>query len=62
MKRFDALITTQKKTQLSAKSDFSKSQEKLPKMGGFEKMVIYGGFFLIFSEMGLRRELRFLAL
>ena len=32
IKRFDALITTQKKTQRSAKSHFGKNKEKSPKI------------------------------
>ena len=35
MKRFDALITTQKKPQLSARPHFLKNQEKAPKNGHF---------------------------
>ena len=50
MKRLDALITTQKKPQLSAKSYFWKNQEKTQKMGIFEKNVIFGEFSRFFQK------------
>ena len=58
MKRFDALITTQKKPQLSARSYFLKNQEKAQKMA-FLKNGHFGLFFLIFSKTGLCRALGF---
>ena len=71
MKHFDALITTQKKTSSLQSPILEKIKKKLPKMTFFQnkfqkknfkiflfsKMTIFGNFFLIFKDMGPRREL-----
>ena len=61
MKRFDALITTQK-TPALCEVPFLKKSRKTAKKWSFLKNGHFGRFFLIFSEMGLCRELRFFAL
>ena len=62
MKRFDALITTQRTSALYEVS-FLENQEKPPEKGIFEKkVIIFGFYFFLSSEMGLCRELRFFAL
>ena len=58
MKRFDALITTQK-TPVSAKSHFGKNPEKIAQNDHFSNMTIFWRFFLIFKEMGPCRGLGF---
>ena len=51
MKRFDALITTQKKPQLSAKSRFGKNQEQSFEMTILKKITIFWRFVLIFNDI-----------
>ena len=61
MKRFDALITTQKNLS-SLRSPISEKIKKNHEKWSFLKNGHFWRIFLIFSETGLRRELRFLAL
>ena len=61
MKRFDALITTQK-TPAFCEAPFWKKSRKIAQNDHFSKMTIFLRFFLIFKEMGPRRELGFFAL
>ena len=61
MKRQDALIATQKTLTLSDVPLLKKSR-KTPKSDHFSKKYKFLGFFLIFSVMVHRTELRFFAL
>ena len=61
MKRFDALITTQK-TPALCEVPFLKKSRKTTKKWSFLKNCHFGQFFLIFSKMGLRRELGYFVL
>ena len=61
MKRFDALITTQK-TPALCEVPFWKKSRKIAQNYHFSKMTIFWRFFLIFKEMGPRGELGFFAL
>ena len=61
MKRFDALITTQK-TPALCEVPFLKKSRKTAKKWSFLKNGHFGRFFLIFSKMGLCRALGFFAL
>ena len=61
MKRFDALIKTEK-TPALCKIPFLKKSVKYAKNDNFFKNANFLWFFLIFSEIGLCKKLRFFAL